>query len=187
MKKLALLMALMCWTGQAAAADDYRYTINPGDVLDVSVWKESDLQREVSVLPDGTISFPLVGSMNVTGKTPGEVQDALKQKISTYIPDAMVTVAVRNPNGHRIFVLGQVNRPGEYPAGNRVNVMQALAMAGGLTSFADEGRIKVLRRQGDQEVAFTFDYDDVKRGEGLENNILLQSGDVIVIPSDELF
>ncbi|HYD32263.1 MAG TPA: polysaccharide biosynthesis/export family protein [Azospirillaceae bacterium] len=169
------------------AAGEYQYTLNPGDVLDISVWKEDGLHREVLVLPDGTISFPLAGQFTARGLTVAQVRENLRRQLQPYIPDAEVSVAVKSAVGNRVYVLGQVNRPGEFPVVGRVSIMQALTLAGGLTPYASENAIKVLRRQGDTETALPFRYGDVKRGTGLEQNIPLTPGDVVVVPSDGLF
>ncbi len=172
---------------QEAAAQGGAYVVNPGDVLDISVWKEEELQREVRVLPDGTISFPLAGQLDVRGKTVGQVQDAILNRIKKYIPDAAVTVAIREAAGHKVFVLGQVQRPGEYTMHQRVSIMQALSMAGGLTAFAGESRIRILRKHDGKEIALPFNYSDVKAGKSLEMDVQLLPGDVIVVPNDSLF
>jgi polysaccharide export outer membrane protein len=172
---------------QADAADvaatlmpDYR--IGPEDELFISVWKEPELQRKVLVRPDGGISFPLAGDIQVAGKTVKEVQDELSKRIQKYIPDAVVTVTVDKVSGYTIFVLGKVKNPGQYELGRYVDVIQALTLAGGVTTFADENDIKVIRRVNGKPVVFPFDYSAIKRGHNLEQNITLQSGDVVVVP-----
>ncbi len=158
------------------------YRIGPEDVLEIFVWKEPDLQREVLVRPDGGISFPLAGDLEAAGKTPVEVQEELTRRLQKYIPDAVVTVTVTKVAGYRIFVVGKVNNPGQYVVGRYVNVLQALTLAGGLTPYASENKIKIVRKKGDGEVTFPFHYSAVKKGKNLEENILLQSGDVVVVP-----
>lgn len=163
-------------------AQDGGYLLNPGDVLQISVWKEEGLERQVLVLPDGMISFPLAGHLKAAGRTAQEVQAELSKRIEQYIPEPVVTVSVATVGGNKIYVIGQVNRPGEFLATRRIDVMQALSLAGGLTAFADENAIKVLRRKGGKEVAIPFDYSAVKKGTKLELNVVLQSGDVVVVP-----
>lgn len=143
------------------------YRIGPEDVLEIFVWKEPDLQREVLVRPDGGISFPLAGDLPAAGKTPVEVQDELTQRLQNYIPDAVVTVTVTKVAGYRIFVVGKVTNPGQFVVGRYVNVLQALTLAGGLTPYASENRIKIYRKKGDREVTFPFHYSDVKKGKKL--------------------
>ncbi len=165
---------------QASAVPEYR--IGPEDVLEIFVWKEPDLQREVLVRPDGGISFPLAGDLDAAGKTPVEVQEELTKRLQKYIPDAVVTVTVTKVVGYRIFVVGKVNNPGQFVVGRYVNVLQALTLAGGLTPYASENKIKIVRKKGDGEITFPFHYSRVKKGRNLEENILLQSGDVVVVP-----
>lgn len=188
-----LLMLLTALVTAAAAAEETAvdsslvggapaYRIGPEDVLEIFVWKEPDLQREVLVRPDGGISFPLAGDLEAAGKTPVEVQEELTRRLQKYIPDAVVTVTVTKVAGYRIFVVGKVNNPGQYVVGRYVNVLQALTLAGGLTPYASENKIKIVRKKGDGEVTFPFHYSAVKKGQNLEENILLQSGDVVVVP-----
>ena len=160
--------------------EDYR--IGPEDVLDISVWKEEELQREVLVRPDGGISFPLAGDVHVEGKTPLEVEQEITVKIQKYIPEAVVTVSVKTVSGYTIFVNGKVRSPGKFVVGRYMDVMQAITLAGGLDTFADEDKIKVIRRQNGKQVVHPFKYNEVKRGNNLNQNIILQSGDVIVVP-----
>ncbi len=129
-----------------------RIHIQPGDVLQVSVWKEQDLQAEVLVRPDGAFSFPLAGDVDTRGKTVDELRIELTERLKRYVPDPVVTVAVRQIMGNRMFVIGQVNRPGDFQFSRPVDVMQALSMAGGTTSFAALNDIVILRRdKGDAE------------------------------------
>ncbi len=182
---LALLLTFGVLIGapRALAQDAQDYRLNPGDVLQVSVWNEDELNREVLVRPDGGISFPLVGDIVAAGRTVTQVQEAMSARLDTYIPDAVVTVAVLAVNGNKIYVLGKVARPGEYVMNSGLDVMQALAIAGGVTSFAAENKIRILRRgpTGAQQ-ALPFRYAEVKEGNRLESNILLNSGDVVVVP-----
>jgi len=158
------------------------YTVNPGDILLVSVWKELDLQQEVVVRPDGAFSFPLTGDIQAEGKSVAQIRQALAERLSKYIPDPVVTVMARDLGGNKVYILGQVNRPGEFRATGQMDVMQALAMGGGMTAFAQVGDIKVLRRINGKLVAIRFDYKDIEKGKRLEQNILLQPGDVVVVP-----
>lgn len=177
-------LAVLCAGGTVAhAQDEAGYGLNAGDILQVSVWREAELSREVLVRPDGKINFPLVGDIDVAGRTPEDVQQELVQRLEQYIPDAVATVAVINVAGNKIYVLGKVARPGEFPVSGRVDVMQALAMAGGLNQFAAANKIKVLRRDvNNRQRAIEFRYADVEDGRSLDSNIMLQSGDVVVVP-----
>ena len=176
----ALILCVLSWP---VVAQEYSYRLNPGDILDISVWKEEGMQRETLVLPDGMISFPLAGHLLAAGKTPLEVQTSLVERIKEFIPDPQITVTVLRTAGYKIYVVGQVNRPGEFPVSHRIDAMQALSLAGGLTAFGDENDIKILRRRADgRQEEISFDYSAVKRGQNLETNIQLQSGDIVVVP-----
>ncbi len=164
------------------AGVDAGYKIGAGDLLEISVWKEDTLKKEVLVRPDGGVSFPLVGDLQAAGKTAAQLQQEISTKLDKFIPEAVVSVALLKVNSNMIYVIGKVNKPGDYVAGNYVDVMQALSMAGGLTPFAAENDIKVLRRENGGEVALPFHYAKVKKGEKLDQNILLKGGDVVVVP-----
>ena len=159
------------------------YLVKPGDILEVSVWKEEDLQREVLVRPDGRFSFPLAGDIDANGKSVGELQLEVAARLQKYIPDLVVTVAVTEIHGNKSYVIGQVNNPGEFIVNPRVDVMQALSMAGGTTPFAALNDIKILRRDSNGiQRAISFAYKNVEKGRSLDQNILLNSGDVLVVP-----
>lgn len=170
----------------APAAED-AYALNPGDVLEVSMWKEEGMQRDVLVLPDGRISFPLAGHIQAAGKSAEQVEKILAQRLTRYFPDPVITVTVKSVGGYTIFVIGQVRQSGRFSVGQRTDVMQALSLAGGFTEFADEENIKILRREGGKQSILPFDYSDVEKGRELESNILLRGGDVVVVPTEGLF
>ena len=174
-----LLLALPV---QAQQLGGLEYRIGPEDVLHISVWKDEDLDREVLVRPDGGISFPLVGDIQVSGRTPLEVQDEIRSRLARYVPDAEVTVSVEKISGYTIFIIGEVNEPGQHTLGRYVDVVQALTLAGGTTPYASEKNIRVLRRQDGKEVVYRVNFNDIKRGRKLGQNIILQSGDVVVVP-----
>jgi len=178
-----LLLALLIPGGlMAQQVAGLEYRIGPEDVLHISVWKEEDLDRKVLVRPDGGVSFPLVGDIQVSGRTPLEVQDEIRSRLQRYVPDAEVTVSVDKISGYTVFVLGEVNNPGQFTLGRYVDVVQALTLAGGTTPYASERNMQVLRRQDGREVTYRFDFRDIKRGKNLDQNIILQSGDVVVVP-----
>src|SRR5688572_1954 len=122
-----------------AQAQDPAYAVQPGDLLSISVWKEPDLQKPVLVRPDGSFSFPLVGEVNARGKTVADLNKIVSDRLSKYIADAVVTASVQEINGNKVYVIGQVNRPGEFAVNPSVDVMQAFSMAGSLTAFASSG------------------------------------------------
>ena len=162
------------------------YVVGPGDVLDISVWKEEALTKSLVVLPDGYIHFPLIGEIRAAGKTVAEIREEIKQKISVYAPDPVLSVEVRQVNSMIIFVLGRVNNPGKFGVNAKTNVLQGIAMAGGLNPFAKRNDIKVIRQEGgkgaEKTQSFAFRYDDVADGKNLEQNIWLQRGDVVLVP-----
>ena len=158
------------------------YQLQPGDVLDISVWKESDLQKEVLIRPDGGFTFPLAGEVDARGKSVENVRSILADRLQKYVPTPVVTVAVKAIGGNRVYVLGKVNRAGDFPLSNSLDVMQAISLAGGTTPYAAVNDIVILRRQNGRQQAFTFHYSDVARGRNLSQNIQLESGDTVVVP-----
>lgn len=166
------------------SADDLlgkSYTIGPGDILDVSVWKNNELTKLVPVLPDGYISFPLVGEIRAAGKTVSEFKKYLEDKLLPYMPEPSLSVIVKEVN-IKIYVIGKVNRPGIFGLNTNINVLQALTMAGGLNPFAKRNEIKILRKIGNETKIYAFIYDDVADGKNLGQNIDVERGDVIVVP-----
>jgi polysaccharide export outer membrane protein len=164
-------------------AQEDTYTIAAGDVLQISVWKEETLDREVVVLPDGKVTFPLVGSVSVAGKTPTAVQQDIKEKLQNFIPNATVSVVVKADLGHTVSVIGQVTKPGEIVMSHHLSVMEALSQAGGLTPYAKQSGIIILRRQNGKETSIPFPYSDVVEGDDLDQDITLLPGDVVVVPT----
>lgn len=188
MRPIRLLWALLILTplhpalGQEVAPVASGYRMNPGDLLEISVWKEEALQREVLIRPDGGFSFPLAGDMSAKGKTVLQIRDELAARLSRYIPDLVITVTVTGVEGNRIFVIGQVREPGVFVMNPHLDVMQALSLAGGTTPFASLKNIRIIRRENGVQRALTFDYTDVSEGKSLAQNVVLQSGDVVVVP-----
>ncbi|MCC7207360.1 MAG: polysaccharide biosynthesis/export family protein [Anaerolineae bacterium] len=186
---LRALLALLLFSAlgvpgaaNAVEATGGGYMIQPGDVLAIVVWKEEDLKQEVLVRPDGGISFPLAGDIDAAGHTVQDVKQAIVDRIKEYIPEPVVTVLVQKTDGNAIYVLGKVTRPGAFVMQRPLDVTQALAMAGGLATFADENGISILRRAGGSQSALPFRYGDVQKGKSLDQNIMLQPGDVVVVP-----
>jgi len=180
-----VLTLLLCapWIATAAPPTDAAYTVKPGDTLLVSVWKEPDLQGPVLVRPDGAFSFPLAGQMDARNKTVAELQQELTIKLKKFISDPVVTVSIQDIKGNKVYVIGQVQKPGDFVVNPRVDVMQALSMAGGTTPFAALGDIMILRRnEAGQQEALPFRYTDVIHGKNLQQNVMLQAGDVVVVP-----
>lgn len=186
LRRALIVVWLFCCGASATAAaqpvPSANYRLQPGDVLTVAVWKETDLQGEVLIRPDGGISFPLAGQLIAAGHTVAELSAMLEERIRKFVPDAVLTVAVKSAGGNRIYVIGKVTRPGDFPLIGPLDVMQALSLAGGATPFADTNDIRILRRSGDHQSSIPFRYDDIERGRKLDQNILLQSGDTVVVP-----
>ncbi len=181
---MVLISAQADEPGEAPAASPARlaYTVNPGDILSISVWKEQDLERQVIVRPDGAFSFPLTGDIRAEGKSIEQIREAVAEQLEKYIPDPVVTIAAEGLAGNRVYVIGQVQRPGDFQAAGQIDVMQALSMGGGTTAFAQLGDIKILRRVNGTLIAIPFDYKDIEKGKRLNQNILLEPGDVVVVP-----
>lgn len=187
----ALLFAVLVSSGQAEepkvgsqppGMNLPSYRLQPGDVITVSVWKETELQSEVLVRPDGGFSFALAGDVDAVGKTVEEIRAILVERLKRYIPNPVVTVAVKLIGGNRIYVVGRVNHAGDFPLSSPLDVMQAIALAGGTTPFAAINDIVILRRQNGGQQALHFHYTDVARGRELAQNVLLQGGDTVVVP-----
>ena len=183
MRKVALIYLVLtaCGIGVNAFGAE-GYLLQPGDMLTVSVWKEADLSSDLLVRPDGAISMPLAGEIAAAGHTVEDVRSTIDQRLRKYIPEPAVTVTVKQTLGNQIFVIGKVNRPGPYPIVRPVDVVQALSLAGGTTPFASVNDIKVLRRHGEQQTIIPFRYSDIEHGRKLQQNILLESGDTVVVP-----
>ena len=177
-----ILLLFGGFAGATEPVDPAPYRLQPGDVLTIVVWKETDLQTEVLIRPDGGISFPLAGDIPAAGLTTVELRTELELRVRKLIPDAVVTVSVKAPNGNRVYVIGKVNRPGDFPLLRPTDVLQALSLAGGVTPFADTDKIRVLHRDGAQQSSTRFRYSDVARGRHLEQNVLLKSGDTVIVP-----
>ena len=179
---VAVLMLVFSGPDIAVFADESTYRIGAGDVLEISVWKDDSLNREIGVPPDGVISYPLAGDIEAAGKTVTMLRKIITEKLSEYIPDATVTVILKNINSLHAYVIGKVNNPGEFPITMDTTVMQVLAMARGLNPFADAADIHILRRSKNVTVKIPFNYKEVEKGKNLDQNILLQRGDVVVVP-----
>ena len=158
------------------------YRLGAEDVLLVSVWKDEQLTREVVVRPDGMFSFPLVGDILAENQTVDDIRGDLVKRLTKYLPNPNVSVAVTKVASYKVYVVGRVNKPGEYVIGHYTDVLQALSLAGGLTPFAGENDIKVMRRVRGEQLAIPFRYGDIRKGKDLEQNILLQRGDVVMVP-----
>ena len=180
--KIAVMLSFILISSTFTLASDSNYKIGPGDVIEISVWRDESLNRKVAVPPDGIIAFPLIGDINVKGMTVADIRNSVTKKLDAYIKDAVVTVMLIEINSMRAYVIGKVNKPGEYPILMDTSVVQMLSMAGGLNPFASERNIHILRKENNKTFKIPFNYREVLRGKNLEQNIILQQGDVIVVP-----
>jgi len=167
------------WKAESALG----YRIGPGDSLKIVVWKHDDLSTQVAVRPDGAISLPLVGDVQATGRSAGEIATDVQQRFHRfYQDDPPVTVQVQEVKSYKIYVVGEVNKPGEFAPGQEVTVLMSLSLAGGFTRFADPDRIVIVRRDARGERRIPFDYGAVVNHGDLEQNIALELGDTVIVP-----
>jgi len=174
--------ALLPAADDAAAKPGDGYRIGVGDVLSVSVWRDESLTSQVVVLPDGTITLPLIGTVEARGLDLASLEAVVTRRLTPFIPNPVLTVAVTRINSLMVYVIGKVNRPGRFELADHITVLQALALAGGTNTFARSNRIKIFRETVEGTHIYDFDYDQVAKGRGLEQNIRLERGDVIVVP-----
>lgn len=169
-------------SGQAVQANGDTYVIGPADVLSINVWKEPDVSGSVPVRPDGRISLPLLNDIQAAGLTPMQLTNDLSERLKQFITDPRVTVTVATMNSRRVYILGEVTRPGAVDLSPEMTVLQALTSAGGPTPYAKTSKIYVLRTQNGTQNKLPFNYKQVLKGAGTEQNILLKPGDTIVVP-----
>ena len=180
LNKILILSLMLCLTPFSFlyAKEAAHYKIRQGDVLDVSVWGDDTLAKEIRVLPDGSISFPLAGHVFVAGFSSFEIEEIITKKLEKYLPDPEVTVIVNSTDGNKVYILGKVNTPGAIPLQGPMTVLQALSISGGFDRFADLSGIKILRGNKVLEV----NYLNLIQGENLESNYILEANDTILIP-----
>ncbi|HEY4741232.1 MAG TPA: polysaccharide biosynthesis/export family protein [Candidatus Acidoferrales bacterium] len=164
------------------ATEDPNYTIGPQDVLDISVWKEPELTRSVPVRPDGKISLPLLNDVQAAGLTPSQLAAQITTNLKKFVTAPQVTVIVTAINSQRVFIIGEVLRPGAFPLLPGMTVLQALSSAGGFTQFASLGKIYVLRNENGTQTKHPFNYKAAINGKQVDQNFLLKAGDQIVVP-----
>lgn len=167
---------------KAAPSTDPNYVIGPQDVLDVSVWKEPEVSRVVPVRPDGRISLPLLNDVQAAGLTPAALAAQLTESLKKYVTNPQVTVIVTAINSQRVYLLGEVTRPGAFPMIPGMTVLQAISSGGGFTQYARTKAIYVLRNENGKQVKYPFNYKDVLGGKKPEQDIALKAGDTIVVP-----
>ncbi|MFH2067470.1 MAG: polysaccharide biosynthesis/export family protein [Pseudomonadota bacterium] len=189
---LLLLATLILLYSEAFAAaqppsdsgitDNQDYIIGHGDILNIHIWKDDALAKRVTVLPDGRIAFPLIGEITAGGKTVTQLRGEIEQGLKRFVPDPILNVEVEQVNSMLIYVIGKVNHPGRFLLNTNIDILQALSMAGGLNPFAEKEDIKVFRKLKNETRIFHFNYDAVAKGNELSQNIILERGDVIVVP-----
>lgn len=164
------------------------YIIGPEDVLEITVWRNQDLSKQVAVRPDGRISLPLIGDVVAVGKTPTQLTDEISVKLKEYKENPQVSIVMREVNSYSIFVLGEVGKPGRYPLKSKTTLLQGITVAGGFTQTAARNKLVVFRfgESGHGEEKFKASYDDIVLRDGSSQNIELQPGDTIVVPSETM-
>ena len=185
MLRLLLLAfcALAIWSGSACADEQTEtYLLSPGDSVLISVWREENLHLEVRVLPDGSITFPLAGRVEVAGLDSTTAAQNIAAKLEQYLPDPSVSVVITSTAGNLVYVLGKVAKPGPLVMAGPTSVLQALSMSGGLDKFADKGALKVVRRKGQVQEILPIRYSDLISGRDMASNFQLQAGDTLVVP-----
>jgi polysaccharide export outer membrane protein len=180
----SLLFFWLALLGTASMAQSAApYQLRHGDALTVAVWKEEALRMEVRVLPDGSITFPLAGRVEVAGLTTQQVEERIAARIKRFIPEAVVTVSVTGIDGSRVYVLGKVAEPGLVTLMSpSTTVLQVLSQVGGVDRFADANSIRVLRQTSGGSTVLPVRYNDLMRGSALETNVVLMPGDTILVP-----
>ena len=159
------------------------YVIGAEDVLAIVFWREKDLSVDgATVRPDGKITLPLINDLQAAGLTPDQLRERIQSAASKFVADPSVTVAVQTIKSRKVFITGQIAKPGQYPLTAPTTVMQLIAMAGGLHEFADSKKILIMRTEGGKQTSKRFNYEDVREGKNLNQNIELQPGDTIVVP-----
>jgi len=158
------------------------FTIGPEDVLGIFVWREAEVSGDVAVRPDGMITLPLVRDVKAAGLAPNELADRIQEALREFITDPSVTVVVRQINSRKVFITGEVAKPGAYPLASSMTVMQLIAIAGGINEFAEANGISVMRVEAGKTRTFKFEYKDVAKGKKPEQNIVLKPGDTVVVP-----
>jgi polysaccharide export outer membrane protein len=165
-----------------AAATPPDYVIGPDDQLSVVFWHDKDMSADVIVRPDGRISLPLLNDVQAAGLTPDQLRERVTEQAKRFVEDPNATIVVRQINSRKVFITGQVEKPGPYSLMAPTTVLQLIAMAGGLKEYADGQKIKVFRTENGMPVNYSFNYKWVMEGKNLRQNILLKPGDTVVVP-----
>ena len=166
----------------APGASSEQYILGSEDVIEISVWKEADLSKIVLIRPDGKISLPLIGDIQAADLTAEELKENIKKALIDYVDSPTVSVIVQQINSLKIFIQGEVARPGVLELRSNTTLLQAISMAGGFTEWAKKDKVAVLRRAGDKVVRIPINYEKILSGKDLSQNILLKRGDTIIVP-----
>ncbi len=158
------------------------YLIGPDDVLAVVFWREKDMSTDVAVRPDGKISVPLLNDVQASGLTPEQLRVQLTEAAARFLEEPTVTVVVKAINSRKVFITGQVAKPGPYPLAGAMTVLQLISMAGGVLEYADTKNITIIRTESGRPVPYRFNYKDVTRRKSLGQNIELRPGDTVIVP-----
>jgi len=158
------------------------YVIGTDDLLSIVYWKDKDMSADAKVRPDGRIALPLINEVQAAGLTPEQLQKRLTEESKKFMEDASITVVVREINSRRVFITGEVNKPGPYPLTSSTTVIQLISLAGGLRDYANAKNIMIMRSEAGRQVALKFNYKDVASGKNLAQNVELRPGDTVVVP-----
>jgi polysaccharide export outer membrane protein len=158
------------------------YVIGTDDVLSIVYWKDKDMSADAKVRPDGRIALPLINEVQAAGLTPEQLHRRITEESKKYMEDANITVVVREINSRRVFITGEVNKPGPYPLTSATSVLQLISLAGGLRDYANSKKIVIMRTENGRSISLPFNYKDVASGRKLEQNIELKPGDTVVVP-----
>ena len=187
---IVLVVSMIAFAGNAIAAEkgvpqakSDSYKIGSGDILRITTWKEADFTLEnILVRTDGKISFPLLNDVQAAGLTPLMLKDVIENGLKAYVTDPVVTVTVVNPASQAFYILGEVVRTGEYPLVKDLSVLQAFALAGGFTEWADKDEIILIRREAGKRMVYRIDYQELAEGKNLDQNLLIMANDTIIVP-----
>jgi polysaccharide export outer membrane protein len=167
---------------EAPATPLLEYRIGPADVLQLFVWREPDLTRDITVRVDGKVTVPLLGDVDAAGRTPQELAEEISTRLARFLAAPQVTVGLAQANSARFHVLGQVVKPGDYAITRRTTVLQALALAGGFKEFAKTENIVIIRHGRDKQWAIPVNYKSMESAKDLSGNLVLEPGDTILVP-----
>ena len=187
---IVLVVSMIAFAGSAIAAEkavpqakSESYKIGAGDILRITTWKEQDFTlEEILVRTDGKISFPLLNDVQAAGLTPVMLKDVIENGLKAYVTDPVVTVTVVSSASQAFYILGEVQKTGEYPLVKDLSVLQAFALAGGFTEWAEKDEIILIRREGGKRLVYRIDYKELAKGRNLDQNLLIKANDTIIVP-----